>query len=209
MRHAGTRPTILPFVTASAEPDGHDLPSEPFEPVAGPGGPASKRMRRLDGRTRTILSIAAVAAVIVNAGAVWAYWRLTGSTTGTAAGAAGTRIELMLRGSSDYNKPLVPGGTGNLTVTVTNDNTFPIRISSVSRAAGTVIADAEHRDEGCLATGVSVTKASFVVSWNVPKNTIGAFTVRDGLAMSSASHPACAGATFTVPVRAAGIVGSS
>jgi hypothetical protein len=160
---------------------------------------------RLDRRTRSILAAAAVAAVVVNAGAAWAYWRITGSETGRSG--AGSFLELNLRGRSDLNRPLVPGGVGNLVVTVTNDNDFPIRITSVTPGTGNVIADDEHREAGCANTGVSVTRDSVKVRWEVPRNTVGAFTVPDGLAMAPGSDKACAGATFTVPVRAAGVAG--
>jgi hypothetical protein len=163
----------------------------------------SARRRRLDGRTRSILSAAAVTAVVVNAGAAWAYWRVTASETGSAR--AGSTVELALRGRSDLNRPLARGATGNLIVTLTNDNDFPIRITSVSPGPGNVVADGEHRDAGCLATGVSMTRASFVVSWYVAKNTIGAFTVPEGLTMAAAAGTACQGATFTVPLQVAGV----
>ena len=161
---------------------------------------------RLDARTRSILSAAAVAAVVVNAGAAWAYWKVTTSETG--GGRAGMAVELTLRGRSDMNRPLLPGRTGNLTVTLTNDNDFPITITSVSPGPGKAVADDEHRESGCREnTGVSLSKASFGVSWDVAKNTIGAFSIPDGLRMNSNVNQACRGAIFTVPVRVSGFSG--
>ena len=159
--------------------------------------------RRLDRRTRMILGIAAAAAVVVNAGAAWAYWQITGSETAQAA--SGTAVELNLRARSDLDVPLRPGQTGNLTVTVTNDNDFPIRITSVTPGTGNVVADLEHREAGCTVTAVEMTKPHFDVRWDVPRNTIGAFTVPGALSMSRAAHDACDGATFTVPVQATGV----
>jgi hypothetical protein len=174
---------------------------EPTWEVRRPG-----RKERLDARTRSILSAAAVAAVLVNAGAAWAYWKVTASETGSAR--AGTAVELTLRGRSDLNRPLLAGGTGNLTVTLTNDNDFPITITSVSSGTGNVVADDEHRDAGCREnTGVSLTKAAFTVSWDVARNTIGAFSIPDGLHMNSTANKACEGATFTVPVQVNGVSG--
>jgi hypothetical protein len=175
---------------------------EPTWEVRRPG----RSRGRLDGRTRSILSAAAVAAVVVNAGAAWAYWMVTGSEPG--GGRTGAAVDLTLRGRSDLNRPLHPGATGNLTVTLTNDNDFPIRITSVSPGPGNVVADDEHRDAGCLAdTGVSLTKPAFEVSWDVPRNTIGAFSIPDGLRMTASSNKACQGATFTVPVQVSGVSG--
>ena len=177
-------------------------PEEQSVVTAEPAEPRS--VRRLDRRGRAILAAAAAVAVVVNAGAVWAYWRVTGSSTGLS---SGTGVQLTLRGRSDYNRPLTPGSTGNLVVTVTNENGFPIRITSVSAAAGKVMADDEHREAGCTSPGVTLARPAFPVSWEVPKNTIGAFTIAGGLAMSPGSGPACRDASFTVPVRAVGVVG--
>jgi hypothetical protein len=173
---------------------------EPTWEVRHPGRP---RRRRLDGRTRTILSAAAAAAVVVNAGAAWVYWRVTGSETGRAG--AGTSVELALRARSDLNHPLMPGQTGNLTVTVTNNYDFPIRIEAIGPGAGGILADDVHRDDGCKDAGVRLTRLRFPVSWDVPRNTIGAFTITDALAMRPDVSPVCGGAIFTVPIQASGV----
>ncbi len=181
-------------------------PVPEFEnPQRKEGAPMSKR--RLDRRGKVILSVAAVAAVLVNAGAAWAYWMLNGEGTGVAV--AGTAVELKLTGRSDDSKPLYPGGTTNLTVTVTNQNDFPIKITSVSPGENAVTADPEHRSAGCRTTGVVVAQDVLPVSWEVPKNTIGVFTVPDGVRMTNSSDSACQGATFTIPVRANGVSNAS
>jgi hypothetical protein len=163
--------------------------------------------QRLDRRGKVILSVAAAAAVLVNAGAAWAYWTLNGAGTGVAV--AGTAIELKLTGRSDDSTPLYPGGTSDLTVTVTNQNDFPIKVTSISPGAGAVTADAAHRDGGCRSTGVVVAQDVLTVSWEVPKNTIGVFTVAGGLRMTNSSDSACQGATFTIPVRATAVSNAS
>jgi hypothetical protein len=164
-------------------------------------------LSKLDARTRSLLTGAAIAAVLVNAGAVWAYWHITGSETGRAN--AGVVVELTLRGRSDLNKPLTPGSTGDLTVAVANDNDFPIRVTSVTPAPGTIMADDEHRENGCVDHGVAITQSAVQVEWDVARNNVGAFTVPGGLAMATTSEPACAGAVFTVPVLVKGTAGVS
>ncbi|HEY0531285.1 MAG TPA: hypothetical protein VGD29_06770 [Actinoplanes sp.] len=178
------------------EPADHEEPTWEVRPAG------QARRRRIDGRTRTILSVAAAAAIVVNAGAAWTYWRITESKPGGRS--TGTAVELTLRARNDLNRPLTPGGAGNLTVTVANEYDFPIRIKLVTPGSGNIVADDEHRDAGCTAPGVSLTRPRFDVSWDVPRNTVGAFTIPGGLFMSRGSQHACKGATYTVPVQVTG-----
>ena len=160
--------------------------------------------RRLDRRTRSVLGAAVAAAIVANAGVAWAYWTVSGSRSRSAA--SGGAVEMVLRARSDSDRPLIPGGTGSLTVTLTNDNDFPIKITSVTRAAGNVLADSEHRDAGCTdANGVTMTHPAFPVSWEVARNTIGAFTIPDGLVRAPVRSRKCDGAVFSIPIRAIGV----
>ena len=188
----------------ATQPAGRHPGAERAE-LTGVGAARRGFRSRLDARTRSVLAGAAIAAVLVNAGAMWAYWRITGADAGPAT--AGTVVELHVGGRSDLNVPLVPGGTGNLIVTVTNDNDFPIRITSIAPAAGTVTADEEHREKGCVNTGVVVAADAVAVRWDVARNIVAAFTVPHGLAMADPADPACRDAVFTVPVLATGLAG--
>ncbi|GGQ40488.1 hypothetical protein GCM10010166_04490 [Couchioplanes caeruleus subsp. azureus] len=160
------------------------------------------RRRGLDRRTRGILVAAAVAAAVVNAGAMWAYWKITGS--GSDSARAGASVEMALRGRSSLDVPLAPGGTGDLTVTVLNHNDFAIRVASVEAGTDNVIADDEHRENGCERHGVSFTRPELAVRWDVARNDVAVFTVPGALRMAADADPACRGAVFTVPVRVTG-----
>jgi hypothetical protein len=195
------------YAQGGAAPDPRPAEAPPVDLDEKPAGPRGSWLSRIDGRTRSILVSAAAAAVIVNASAMWAYWHITGSDTGRAN--AGAVVELNLRGRSDLNKPLTPGSTGDLVVTVTNDNDYPLRITSVSAGADSVTADIEHRDRGCVEPGVTVTTEVAQVSWDVARNNVAAFTVPGGLKMAASSDPACVGAVFTVPVVVSAVAGVS
>ena len=189
---------------AGRERNGHiELrPADHEEPTWEVRHPGDQRRRRWDGRTRAILSLAAVAAVVVNASAAWVYWRITGSETGHWGGA--TTVEIALRARSDLNHPLIAGQSGTLAVTVTNNYDYPIRITAVTAGAGNIVADPEHRDAGCKDAKVRLSRDRFLVSWEVPRNTIGAFTIPDALVMRPDAAPVCYGAVFTVPIQASG-----
>jgi hypothetical protein len=183
----------------------HDEPTwEVRKPTAG-----RSRTRRIDGRTRWILTVAVVAVIVVNACAAWTYWKVTRSDPATVRAGSGSGAALTLSGHSHLSRPLTPGGTGNLTVTVTNDNDFPIRITSVTPDVGNIVADDEHYDAGCRVSRLSLTKHEFAVSWSVARNTVGAFTLPNGIRMAATADRACGGATFTVPIRMTGVSGQS
>ncbi|WP_127497937.1 hypothetical protein [Actinoplanes solisilvae] len=177
-------------------------PADHEEPTWEVRHPQAGRKKRLDRRTRMILGIAAASAVVVNAGAAWAYWQITGSEV--ARSTDGPPVELALRARSDLNKSLQPGAKGDLIVTVTNDNGFPIKITSVA-GGGPITVDPEHAKVGCKPTGVNLSRPNFRVQWNVGRNTIGAFNVPGGLSMRPGTGAGCDGATFTVPVRVSGV----
>ncbi|MEV4703958.1 hypothetical protein [Actinoplanes sp. NPDC049316] len=170
---------------------------------AAPPAPRDRR-RRLDGRTRAILAAAAVTAAVVNAGAVWAYWTITDA--GAAIVEPGTYVSMALRGRSSLDTPLQPGATGPLTVTVSNDNPYPIVVSSVEPGPGNVVADDEHREAGCRRPAVSFARSSLSVRWQVSRNDVAVFTVPDALRMAADEKAACAGGVFTVPVQVTGHV---
>ena len=191
------RPVASPAVAGRVPAPGDEPTGDLTAPVRPRG-----LLRRLDARTRSILTGAAVAAVLVNAGAVWAYWHITDSASGRVDGSV--VVELNLSGRSDLNKPLTPGSTGDLTVTLTNSHDFPIRVTSVAPASGPIMADDEHRENGCVHHGVTVAERTVEVRWDVDRNHVAAFTVPDGLTMAASSDPACAGAAYTVPVLVKG-----
>lgn len=186
------RRDVLPGHVHSIELDPADH-EEPTWEVRQPG-----RRRRFDRRARTILTVAAVAALLANAGAAWAYWHFNGP--GEAA--AGTAVEITLTATSDPGRTPAPGDVGNLTVTVTNQHATPVHITAILAGDGRVEADEAHRRKGCTAPPVALTAAELPVSWEVPRNTIGAFILPGALTMKAGGQAACEGATFTVPVRA-------
>ncbi|MGA5301749.1 hypothetical protein ACPCHT_17605 [Nucisporomicrobium flavum] len=168
----------------------------------GDPAPPAPRIRRprLDGRARVVLAGAAATAALVNAGAVWAYWTIT-----DAGGARpGSFVSMALLGKSSLDTPLQPGEVGALTVTVANQNPYPIVVTSVEPGPGNVVADAEHREAGCRRPAVTFTERSSSVRWRVAANNVAVFTVPDGLRMAADGNAACPGGVFTVPVEVTG-----
>jgi hypothetical protein len=158
-------------------------------------------MRTITKRTSAILAFTAVA---VGGGVAWAAWTASGTGTGTAQ--AGKSINLRTAATTTSGTALYPGAKGDLKVRVVNDNGFKIQITTVARGEGDVTASQPHHGNGCAgaATGVSIPSVT-AESWIVNANTTQEFTLADSVSMSNASHTACQGATFTIPVVLIGL----
>jgi|tagenome__1003787_1003787.scaffolds.fasta_scaffold20932000_2 hypothetical protein len=159
-------------------------------------------MRKIPRRASAILGVSAAVALAVNGGVAWAYWNLSGR--GSASAAGGTAVELQVSAVPQPDSPIYPGATTDIYVTVTNPNTFAIRVHAFKPGLGPVMADAAHASAGCVHTGVSIVNRTYGVSWYVAKKTSRVFGLPDGIRMTSDSDSACQGASFTVPIAVIG-----
>jgi len=143
------------------------------------------------------VALLAVPAVLIAVGIAIGAWNATGSGTGYAK--AGTSSSLTLGDASASTvADLYPGATGNVKITVTNPNSFPVSITSVSQTASTSITS--DKGSTCNAsTGVTFTTQSGL-SLALAANTTSTFTLSGAVAMSNASANACQGAVFSIPV---------
>ena len=134
-------------------------------------------------------------------GAVGA-WNATGSGTGYAK--AGTSSALTLGDASASTvADLYPGATGNVKIAVTNPNSFPVLITTVSQTVSSSITS--DKGASCNAsTGVTFTTQSGL-SLALAANTTSTFTLSGAVAMSNASANACQGAVFSIPVDVAAV----
>lgn len=161
--------------------------------------------------TRTLLppralhaaAVAGALTLALGAGSAYAYWSSTGAGGGSAT--AGTMqtvsVDAFISGDNPQSA-LIPGGTADVIVRVTNPNPYPVRIYSVS-PAGPPTADTAHPD--CTATGVTFAGTGSPLSPEtaVAANTTTLLTLPGTAAMDTTSQSACQGATFHLPVTMA------
>lgn len=152
---------------------------------------------RLRIRRRIVLLAVIVSVISLGAGTAYAYFTSTGSGTGSAS--TGTMQTVTVAATTGTpTTPLLPGGTGDVTLKVTNPNSYAVTLVSVAAGAGNITADSGH--PGCTTTGVTFT-AQTGLSTSIPGG--GATTQVDlpgAAAMNATSSSGCQGATFTVPV---------
>jgi hypothetical protein len=140
--------------------------------------------------------------VILTAGVAFAAWTAGGSGNGYAkAGTVGALTTV--DASASTTAQLYPGGTGDVKITISNPNSFPVTVTGVS-GNGTITSDA---GAGCnSSTGVTFTNTTGLTEVAAASTTT-TITLANKASMSSSSANACQGAVFTIPVTLTGTVG--
>ena len=139
--------------------------------------------------------------------AAYAAWGASGSGTGSATTASTTAVTLS---PGTPSGTLRPGGQANVVLSVSNPNTSPVRIGSLSldtgQGTGGFAVDAGH--SGCaVLTLTFTTQTNGGAGWNVPAK-VGAvngalsITLTNALAMGVAAANACQNASFTTYLAA-------
>jgi hypothetical protein len=155
-----------------------------------------RRARRVRRRTVLLMLPGAALAVGLAAGAAYAYFASTGRGPGSAS--IGTmQTVTLVSATGTTTTPLLPGGSGDAIVKVTNPNAFAVTLVSVAGTGGTITADSGHST--CTTTGVTFTSQTGL-STAIAAGTTVTVDLPAAVAMSTASSAGCQGATFSIPV---------
>ena len=154
---------------------------------------------------RKLVFVLAAIVVLVLSSIVFAAWSTNGSGTGYAK--AGTASSLVIGdASASTTADLYPGATGSVKLMVTNNNSFPVRVTAVTKQAGAITSD---KGAACNAsTGVTFTNQSGL-TLDVAANATQTFTLANAVSMTNASDNTCQGAVFSIPVDVTGISNAS
>lgn len=146
-------------------------------------------------RPQRILVVGLVAALGMGGGTALAFWRTTGSGSGSATAGTTSAVTLEQTVGTPSSK-LIPGGTADLLIQVSNPNGYAVTLTSVS-ANGAVTSTVGACDSA--GTGVAVpTTTGLNVS--IPSGSNRLVHVPAGIQMSTSSASACQGADFHAPV---------
>jgi hypothetical protein len=148
-------------------------------------------------RRRSLLLITSAACVAVGLSSGTAYAYFTGSGHGTGSATVGGMATVTISSATvSPNTPLLPGGSGDVTLKVTNPNAFAVTLVSVT-GDGSITADSGH--PSCTTTGVTFTSQTGL-STSIPADTTQSIDLPGAASMTAASSPGCQGATFSIPV---------
>jgi hypothetical protein len=146
-------------------------------------------------RLRTLIVLSAAGLITgLSAGAAYAYFTTPGNGIGSAAVGSMQAVTIAATTATPGN-PLLPGGSGDVTLEVTNPNPFPVTLLSVT-SSGTITADASH--PGCTTTGVTFSQTT--VNKAIPASSTTTIDLKGAAAMDTTSSDGCQGAAFSIPV---------
>jgi hypothetical protein len=148
-------------------------------------------------RYRSYLLIMSAVGLIIGLGSGVAYAYFTGSGKGTGSASIGTMQPVTLVSATVAPSTLLPGGTGDVTLKVKNQNSFAVTLVSVTGTGVTITADTGH--PGCTTTGVTFTNQTSL-NTSIPASTTATIDLPGAAFMSTASSAGCQGATFSIPV---------
>lgn len=157
------------------------------------------------GRARgvKVAVLTGVLSLAIGAGTAYAYWITDGSGSGSAA--AGTMqtvtVDALVPGDTPATT-LIPGGTADVVLRVTNPNPYSVQVYSVTNN-GTPTADNAH--PSCATTGVTFASSPGPLSpgVSIAANSSALVTLPGAASMDATSQSACQGATFHLPVSLA------
>jgi predicted phage tail protein len=151
-------------------------------------------------RRRMLLALTAII-VSIGSGTAYGYFTASASAHGTGQASTGTMATVTIAATAGTpGTPLLPGGTGDVTLKITNPNSFSVSLVSVT-GSGTVTADGLH--PGCTTTGVTFNAPSPsgpTLPISIAASSTQQIDIPGAASMSAASVSACQGATFSIPV---------
>lgn len=130
-------------------------------------------------------------------GSAYAYWTAAGMGSGSATNGTmqTVSVDALVPGDT-LQTSLIPGGSADVVLRITNPNPHAVAIHSIT-ANGPITADAAH--PGCAPTGVTFTPPQ-LHSTSIAASTSVLVTLPGAATMSLTSPSACQGAQFTIPV---------
>ena len=146
---------------------------------------------------RKLFLLLAAGAAVALAAVAAAAWLTSGSGPSYAKAVTASALTVG-DASAATSADLYPGATGAVKLKVTNPNSFPVRITSVSKQTGASITS--DKGAACNAsTGVTFTDQTSL-GLDLAAGATATFTLTGAVTMSNASDNSCQGALFTIPV---------
>ena len=153
------------------------------------------------------IALPLLVALVVTAAAL-AYWTTTGSGSSSADATSSTDPVTLSAGTP--TAPLIPGGSGDVKLTVSNPNPFPVHVGSIGLDSSQGTSGFDTNQAGCAVSVLHFTGTTQDNSgngWNIPAASGGndgtlAVDLPTAVSMDSSAANACQDASFTVYLQA-------
>jgi hypothetical protein len=155
--------------------------------------------------TRRAAALGVANLAVIGGGLAFANWSANGvGTVGTTAGTSKAVTAPVGSVSSTGATALVPGGSGQVAVTINNPNAFPVKVSSITITGTPAPASVSGaKNASCTTANSLVTLAAgtfTTTSTSIPANSDGTVVTNGAInpvSMGLASDDGCQSATFT------------
>jgi hypothetical protein len=158
-------------------------------------------MKKHLSKKRVVLAAIVAVVLAISSGIAYAYWSSTGSGSNTASVASTAPGFTVTVGA--ISGSLVPGGSVNISGSVSNPNDTKLNLTTIAQAATPISIDALH-SPGCLATDFTISALSPTPALPkvLAKTESVTFTGTLSMANTALDQNACKGATVTVNIAA-------
>jgi hypothetical protein len=158
---------------------------------------------QLTRRRRSSIVLGLVFALLLGTGGGAAYGAFTASGSGSGSATVGSMLTVTVATAGSPSSPLLPDGAGDVVFSVTNPNSFPVALVTVTlENGGTITPDGSHA--ACTTTDSQPVVSLSVPSGDLPVAVLAHSTQTVDLAaaatMAGAATSDCQGATFNIPV---------
>ena len=159
--------------------------------------------RRRGAERAAVLLIGVGAVAIMSTGVGYAYWSTTGHADGTSATLSSRPNTLAVTATvASTTATLHPGGSGNVSITFDNPNSFAVTVTGLAFGSATA---ANCTTSGVTISSTAVSTALGASGLPVPAKNGGSdgsavLSIPSGASMSTASTSDCQSKTLTIPV---------
>lgn len=160
-------------------------------------------MNRTVARVATPVAVGTALAFVVGTGTAWAYYGGMVKQTGTGSATPVAATALSIAATGSVSTGLFPGGPGaDVTISVTNPHSVPVRVTSASSAGAVVATPLAGRT--CATHGVTLATPTSGLPATIPAGGTASITLAGLAKMGTSAENGCQGATFTIPIQVVG-----
>ncbi len=159
----------------------------------------SARASQSRGPAVAVVALGLAAAAVAGTGTAYAYLRTTGTGSGSSVAASAYPSSVKLTTSATTTTTLLrPGGTGDVTVKITNPNSFDVQLTAINLTPGSATGCITPALSAVTPSGYTVGSGAATLPLSITAGSTVTVTVVGAVQMGASSND-CQNVTLTVP----------